>query len=160
MCNLPSAVWAEWRLLRATAVTRGWNGRLKRVSIRVCTFFSRVNFKRETVSHHSGFSSQVHCSLRTVSLLPEVRISSLVSWCFEPSQPQRVIYIPGIVKTNFSPSPSHSVDKSLNLRSRFLKPQLCQIFHKETNAAYFIFLSVFLFTFLSVFIHTNSLYEK
>ena len=36
-----------------------------------------------------------------------LRISHLVSWCFEPSQPQRII---SGLKTNFSlsPSPSHS----------------------------------------------------
>ena len=37
------------------------------------------------------------------------RVSLLVSWCFEPSQPQRIT---SGLKTNFSSSPSYSLNKS------------------------------------------------
>ena len=49
------------------------------------------------------------------------RGSWLVSWCFEPSQPQ---WITSGLKTNFSPSPSQSFHVSLYHKSFFLKPQL------------------------------------
>ena len=46
-----------------------------------------------------------------------------VSWCFEPSQPQRII-MSGL-KTNFSLSPySYLFNKSLYHKFLFLKPQL------------------------------------
>ena len=43
------------------------------------------------------------------------------SWCFEPSQPQRII---SGLKTNFSLSPTYSYHRSLYHKSLFLKPQL------------------------------------
>ena len=52
------------------------------------------------------------------------------------SQPQRMISEP---KTNFSLSPSYSFYKSLYDKSLFLKPLLCQLFHKETKTTHFIF---------------------
>ena len=47
--------------------------------------------------------------------------SKLVSWCFEPSQPQRII---SGLKTNFDLSPSYSIHESLSNESLFLTPQL------------------------------------
>ena len=51
----------------------------------------------------------------------ELLIFFLVSWCFEPSQPQRII---SGLNTNLNPSPSHPLHKSLHHKSLFLKPQL------------------------------------
>ena len=48
-------------------------------------------------------------------------VSCLVSWCLEPSQPQRITL--GL-KTNFNLSPNYSFHKSLYRKSLFPKPQL------------------------------------
>ena len=45
----------------------------------------------------------------------------LVSWCFEPSQPQRITSGPN---TNMNLSPSYSFHKSLYHESLFLEPKL------------------------------------
>ena len=50
--------------------------------------------------------------------LAEVR-TQLVSWCFEPSQPQRIT---SGLNTNFKLSPSHSFHKSLYQMSFFFSP--------------------------------------
>ena len=46
---------------------------------------------------------------------------NFVSWCFEPSQPQRII---AGLKTSFGLSPSYSFHRALYHKSLFLKPQL------------------------------------
>ena len=52
---------------------------------------------------------------------PNQNNSYWVSWCFEPSQPQRIILGQ---KTNLNLSPSYSAHKSLYHKSLILKPQL------------------------------------
>ena len=49
------------------------------------------------------------------------KVQILVSWCFEPSQPQRII---SGLKTNFNLSRSYSFHGLLYPKSPFLKPQL------------------------------------
>ena len=49
------------------------------------------------------------------------RFRELVSWCFEPSQPQRMT---SGLKINISLSPDYSFHKSLNHKPLFLKPHL------------------------------------
>ena len=65
-----------------------------------------------------------------------LRLLLVVGWCFERSQPQRII---SRSKTNFTLYSSYSIHKTLNDKSLCLKPQLFQIFHKETNTTHSIF---------------------
>ena len=48
--------------------------------------------------------------------LPPLTVSQLVSWCFEPSQPQRIT---SGLNTNFTPYPSHSFHWSSYHKSCF-----------------------------------------
>ena len=60
-----------------------------------------------TVSWGRPFESlTVRGGKRTLSLV--CAVSQLVCWCFEPSQPQRIT---SGLKTNFSLSPSYSLNK-------------------------------------------------
>ena len=51
-----------------------------------------------------------------VSQLVTQSVSQLVSWCFEPSQPQRIT---SGLDTNFTPSPSYSFHESFYRKSCF-----------------------------------------
>ena len=57
-------------------------------------------------------------------------VSYLVSWCFEPVQPQRIISGP---KTNFSLSPSYSEHKSSNHKFYIYKISPDAFFLKKQN---------------------------
>ena len=73
-------------------------------------------------------------------------VSWLVSWCSEPSQPQRIT---SGLKTNFNLSPSYSFLKSLSNKSLFLKPQLRfypQIRNANLEQQYHMFWSLFIFS--------------
>ena len=81
-----------------------------------------------TILHVKSFlhfmDSPLH-SYKVCQFYPRLRSacaeSLLVSWCFEPSQPQRIT---SGLNTNFNLSPSHSFHKSLDHKSFLLKPQL------------------------------------
>ena len=59
-------------------------------------------------------SAHFHCQqvcLVKVPLYTVMHLDELVSWCFEPSQPQRIT---SGLETNVNPSPSYSAQKLSN----------------------------------------------
>ena len=67
----------------------------------------------------------------------------LVSWCFEPSQPQRITSGP---KTNFSLSPSYFLNKGGISSTNVTRSSICLTFcNIHLNAHYYLILQFFFF---------------
>ena len=67
-----------------------------------------------------------HMSLCNQQLTLSLRVSKSVSWCFEPSQPQRTA---SGLKTNFNLTPSYSFHKSLYHKSFLSSKQISNSIH-------------------------------
>ena len=61
------------------------------------------------------------------------KMSELVSWCFKPSQPQRITS--GLKKKKFNPAPSYSAHKTIitKLLIKLLPTQIFKKKHACTN---------------------------
>ena len=76
----------------------------------VASWFNKLNVGLHTRSFASSVlvAQMIHSILLQTGEADEFYRLKLVSWCFEPSQPQRMT---SGLKTNFSLSPSYSLNK-------------------------------------------------
>ena len=76
---------------------------------------------KHNVENHTAVTVPHEAKGKPITQAVRASPSHLVRWCFEPSQPQRIL---SGLKTNFNLAPSYSFRKSLCRKSVFLKPQL------------------------------------
>ena len=87
-----------------------WSGRLKEEAMDEEEYFTRLASLASNLTSPC-FTSCVHIPTKLCTVFFTYPDNKIVSWCFEPSQPQ---WVTSGLKTNISLSPSYSALKSSN----------------------------------------------